>query len=251
MSMGLDEQILNGFINVEFFLFVVFPYLAILTCIVGSLWRYRYHQYTYSALSSQFFGNDRLASWGLRLWHYGIFLILFGHFLALVLTEPYVAVKETLENIHIIFKFLLNGIRIVAGLAALIGLLLLIFRRIINDYVHQVTSTMDIVVISLFLIQIVMGFVLIVINIGGNEFWFTTEVAPWIRGILLLQPTVPKQLEFYVAFHMLLPFLILALIPFSRLVHMFTFPAFYFTRPYQVVIWYRKKGKKTQQVITK
>lgn len=243
MNMVLD-QIINELINVEFFLFVVFPYLAILTCVVGSLWRYRYHQYTYSALSSQFFGSDKLVGWGLRLWHYGILLILFGHFLALVLTDTYLEVKHMITGGNLILEVAVNSIRIFAGLAALIGLLLLIFRRIINDYVHQVTSPMDIIILTLLLIQVIMGFVLIATHIGGDPNWFASDVAPWIQGIILLRPQVPADIDFLVGFHMLLPFFILALLPFSRLVHMFTFPVFYLIRPYQLVIWYRKKGKK-------
>lgn len=238
------DQVINEIINVEFFLFVVFPYLAILTCVVGSLWRYRYHQYTYSALSSQFFGSDELAGWGLRLWHYGILLVLFGHFLAMVLTEPYLTVKHAIASIHPLFEIGLNSIRIVAGLMALVGLVLLISRRIINEYVHQVTSPMDIVVLSLFLVQVIMGFVLIATHVGGDPDWFASDVAPWVQSVILLRPQVPSNIDFLVGFHMLLPFLILALIPFSRLVHMFTFPVLYIIRPYQVVIWYRKRGKK-------
>jgi nitrate reductase gamma subunit len=34
-------------------------------------------------------------------------------------------------------------------------------------------------------------------------------------------------------------FMLIALFPFTRLVHMITFPITYLWRPYQVVIWYR------------
>ncbi len=245
-KMSLDQLVLNEFINIEFFIFVVFPYIAILTCIVGSIWRYRHNQYTYSALSSQFFGSDLLVGWGLRLWHYGIFLILFGHFMALVFTEPYAVLKHAIEGIHPIFQVLLDGMRIGAGLAALIGLLLLIIRRMTNDYVRQVTSKMDVIILTLLLVQIILGFTVLITHYGiqSETFWFADQVAPWFQGVLLLKPEVPQGIEFYAAIHMLLPFLIVALIPFSRLVHMFTFPISYLIRPYQLVIWHRNRQKR-------
>ncbi len=246
--MGLQDSIV-GSTNIEFFFFVIFPYLAILTCIIGSFLRYRYHQYTYSALSSQFFGSDKFAGWGLRLGHYGIFIILFGHFLAMVFTEPYLALKDAIGHIHPIFKLLLDGIRIIAGLAALIGFLLLIIRHVVNPYVRKITTPMDITILILLFIQIASGIILIVLYLPSNDpNWFSKEVAPWFQGIFLLQPKIPKNISFFAKFHILLPFFILMFLPFGRLVHIFTFPALYLIRPYQVVIWYRKRGKDCPQV---
>ncbi|CAG0940612.1 Nitrate reductase-like protein NarX [Anaerolineae bacterium] len=44
-----------------------------------------------------------------------------------------------------------------------------------------------------------------------------------------------------VQLHILNAFFIIALFPFTRLVHLVTFPITYLWRPYQVVIWNRRQ----------
>jgi nitrate reductase gamma subunit len=47
------------------------------------------------------------------------------------------------------------------------------------------------------------------------------------------------SLPWLVKFHMLGGFILIAMFPFTRLVHMITVPITYLWRPYQVVVWYR------------
>ena len=49
-------------------------------------------------------------------------------------------------------------------------------------------------------------------------------------------------MPFVVKLHAFNAFFLVALFPFSRLVHVVSVPLSYLSRPYQVVVWYRERG---------
>ena len=216
-------------------LFIAFPYVAIATCILGSIYRYKNDQFSISSLSTQFMGSKDLGGLGANLWHVGLFLILSGHAISLLFTEIYQQIKESSAIIH----FSLDLMRELAAGAVIIGLLLLIYRRLVNPRLRVITTPMDWIVLFLLLAQVVVG-TYIFISHYSQPFWFADNVAPWFRGVFLLNPTVPDLDSWIIGFHILNPFFLLMLIPFSRLIHMFTFPVTYVWRPYQLVIWNRR-----------
>ena len=62
------------------FLFIAFPYIALILAVGVGLYRYFSHRFTYSSVSSQLLENRHLF-WGSVSWHYGITLILLAHVL--------------------------------------------------------------------------------------------------------------------------------------------------------------------------
>ena len=217
------------------FLFIIFPYVAILVCIGGSIYRYKTNKFSISSLSSQFMGSKEVGGLGANLWHIGLFLILGGHFTAFFFTDQYETLKSNSEIIHLGLEFMRN----LAAIMVISGLLLLTYRRITNPKLRVITTKMDWIILFLLLAQVFFGAFLYLSHID-QAFWFAGSVAPWLRGIAFLNPSVPTLEGWYVGFHMLNPFLILMLIPFSRLIHMFTFPVAYVWRPYQLVVWNRR-----------
>ena len=73
--------------------------------------------------------------------------------------------------------------------------------------------------------------------------WYVHTATPWLRALLTFQPEVQYlgALPTIVKVHAANAFLLVALLPFSRLAHMLSVPLGYLTRPYQVVIWYRER----------
>jgi nitrate reductase gamma subunit len=65
---------------------------------------------------------------------------------------------------------------------------------------------------------------------------------PWLWSLVKLDPQVRyvATLPLVVKFHMLNAFLVISLLPFTRLVHIFTIPVAYLWRPYQLYIWNRR-----------
>ncbi len=65
---------------------------------------------------------------------------------------------------------------------------------------------------------------------------------PWLVSLARLDPQTQyvTSLPWVVKLHMLGGFLLIALFPFTRLVHVVAVPIAYLWRPYQVVIWNRR-----------
>src|SRR5690606_9659073 len=65
---------------------------------------------------------------------------------------------------------------------------------------------------------------------------------PWLWSLATLnpRPEYVTSLPTAARLHMLGGFVVLALLPFTRLVHLLSLPLSYLWRPYQVVIWYRR-----------
>lgn len=224
---------------IDLLVWVAFPYIALAVCIFGSLYRYRTNQYTFSSLSSQFLGDGKQLGIGSLLWHIGLFLILFGHFMAMILTSFYKAIKES----FVLIEISLDIMRYTAALAVLTGLIILIHRRFTNTRLRRVTSRLDWTVLFLLVYQILSGFYMVINNYGKEGFWFENSLAPWIRGILTFRPMIPQGIDLFSTIHVVSPFLILLFVPFTRLVHMFTFPFDYMWRSYQLVIWNSRQTK--------
>ena len=230
------------FSSLHFFLFVIFPYIAIITCIIGCLYRYKYREFTYSALSYQFINNDLTFYIGMRLWHYSIFIIIFGHIFALIFTPAYVYIKETANSINPLLTLGWDISRIFVGITALIGLILLLYRRIVNSRVRAVSSFFDYLILVLFIVEVCLGLYIELSH--SDEYWFTYVLAPWLHSLFTLAPFTPGITDIFVETHILIFFILVMLIPFTRLVHIFTYPVTYFWRLYQIIIWYNKPGRR-------
>jgi len=79
---------------------------------------------------------------------------------------------------------------------------------------------------------------------GANPHDYRTTVAPYFRSIFSFQPDVDliTAAPFGFQLHTMLAWLLFAAWPFTRLVHVFSAPLGYLTRPYIV---YRSRGPKS------
>ena len=128
------------------------------------------------------------------------------------------------------------------GISTLIAISLLFFRRIGNARVSMVTTVIDWLVFTALLFQVATG-VYIAFTLRWGSVWYLHTASPWLWSLLKLDPQVQylAALPTVVKFHAFNAFLIIALFPFSRLVHVVSVPLSYLSRPYQVVIWYRAR----------
>ena len=226
-------------------LFIGFPYACIAIGIIGIIYRYITKPQTMGAKSSQFLAKKTSIEIGIHLWHIGIILILTGHFLAFILTSYYKEIKLSeffIVNINSIqinlIEFSLDFLRWFAVLITLIGLLILIWRRLDEPKLRANTSLIEWIILFLFLQQVLFG-TFIAFWFRNEPFWFENTIAVWIRSIYLLQPTLPviTTENWFVYVHASIPFIIIALLPFSKLVHLVSFPFTYLWRPYRRIIY--------------
>lgn len=212
-------------------LYAVFPYLAIVIAVVGGVYRYRANRFSYSTLSSQLLENRKLF-WGSVPWHYGIVVVLFAHLIGFLIPGMWASLTSnpgTLYTVELIgFTF---------GLAALIGLCMLIFRRYTTERILAVTSPMDGVLLLALLVQVALGFYVSLAYRWGAD-WYVDTAVPWLISLVGMDPQTHfvSSLPLPVRLHMLNGFVVIALFPFSRLVHLIMFPFWYLWRPYQLHI---------------
>ncbi len=218
-------------------LFVAFPYVAFALAIIGGLYRYFADRFTFSSLSSQLV-EGRALYWASVPWHYGIIPILLAHLFSGVL--PWVS-DWILRNRLALFALELTGWAL--GLFALFGILAAILRRGVNWRARAVTSAMDWILLVLLAIQTATGVGVALFTRWGS-LWYLHTAVPWFWSIVTFQSNAATiiPLPAIVQVHMFLGFVLIALFPFTRLVHIFTVPIPYLWRPYQVAIWNRRES---------
>lgn len=221
-------------------LFVAFPYLAVTLAVVVGVYRYYADRYSFSSFSSQFLENRKLF-WGSVPWHYGIVTIVTVHLLAFLFPGWWGALTADPTRLYVI-----EIIGMAMALMAIVGIALLLLRRSTNDRVRVVTTWADWALIAALLVQVILGFWVSYVYRWGSD-WFLHTAAPWLYSLLLFQPNTEyvTALPAVVKWHHLWGFVIIALFPFTRLVHVLTYPITYLWRPLQVVIW--NKDRQTQK----
>lgn len=223
------------------FLFIAFPYIALVLAIGVGVYRYFTNRYTYSSLSSQILENRKLF-WGSVPWHYGITLILLVHMFAALL--PGVAAWLLGGETR---RFVLELTGMALGLYTLFGLVVLIVRRLVPKSLAQATTSyMDGVLLFVLFVQVASGVGIAIFNRWGG-LWYLQTAVPWFWSLATLHPDMSTvaSLPALVKVHFVTGFLIVLLFPFSRLVHLIMFPIYYLWRPHQVVIWNRQPGRRT------
>ena len=219
----------------DYVLFAVFPYVAVILAVVVGIYRYFNDRFSYSSFSSQFLEN-RTLFWGSVPWHYGILIILLAHLVAFLFPTQWAALIAEPVRLYVLE---VTGLALAA--ATIVGLTLLVVRRLRNPRVLIVTSAMDWVMLTALLTQVVLGIWVALFYRWGAD-WYLHTAVPWLNSLLTLDPQIQyvTTLPWVVKLHMLNAFVIVTLFPFTRLVHVVTVPISYLWRPYQVVIWNRR-----------
>lgn len=221
----------------DMILFGVFPYVAVALMIGVGIYRYTVDRYSWSSQSSQFLEN-RALFWGSVPWHYAILVILLAHFLAFLVPSGWAVI---LGNPLRLYLLEITGLGL--GISSLIAIILLIFRRGVNARVAAVTTVIDWLVLAALLLQVATG-VYIAFTLRWGSVWYLHTATPWLWSLLKFDPQVQylTALPWVVKLHTFNAFLLLALFPFSRLVHVVSVPLGYLARPWQIVIWNRKRS---------
>lgn len=235
------------------FLWVIFPYLALATFVIGHIYRYVYDQYGWTAKSSEML-EKRLLMWGVLLFHWGFVLIFIGHVMGLVVpVQFYNAIGFERQY----YEVLSLWAGTFAGLVGITGILLLNIRRWFVSRVKSNTDTMRFVIDALLLVVMLLGLIGTLgyrvwvgtlglpgaAILGEPEFDYRTTIGPWFRGLFVFSPNPELMTGVPLIFqlHTLSAFVLFALWPFSSLVHAWSFPVRYIGRSY---VLYRSSNPK-------
>src|ERR1051326_1866952 len=212
------------------FLFIILPYAAITLCVVITAQRYFRKGFTVTSLSSQFLESNELF-YGSVAWHFGILGVLAGHLVGFIFPATVLSFNGVPARLYI-----LESAALLCGLLAFVGLVNLIVRRHVSARIRAVTSRMDIVILLLLLIQVSLGIYTALFYRWGSS-WYATSAVPYLRSLWILQPDIKMitPLPLVVKLHIINASLLMAVFPFSRLIHMLVVPINYLWRPYQLV----------------
>ena len=219
--------------SVTTLLWVIFPYLCLASFCIGLVWRYRFDQFGWTSRSSQMY-EDKLLSVGSPLFHFGVLGVFAGHFLGLVIPE---SVTVGLGISEPTYRLIAEVGGVTAGLMTVVGLVILIARRGLTLAVFKVTSPMDVVMYLLLGAVVLLGMYNTVgMNVLGSGYDYRLDVSVWFRGVFLLQPDANLMASAATNFqiHALSAFALVAVTPYTRLVHMLSVPVAYLVRPYVV-----------------
>ncbi|MDE2354630.1 MAG: respiratory nitrate reductase subunit gamma [Betaproteobacteria bacterium] len=223
------------------FLFGIYPYIAFSVFILGSLIRFDRDQYTWKSDSSQLLRRGQLRL-GSNCFHIGILLLFMGHAVGL-LTPPaiYHALGLTTESKQWL-AMIAGG---VFGTLCLVGLILLVHRRLTEARIRATSTSMDILLLFWILATLGLGLATIAVSLSHPEGGVMLQLASWAQHVVTLRSgaaelivAVPLLYKVHLFFGMTL----FLLFPFSRLVHVWSgFGTLaYLVRPHQLV---RSRGR--------
>lgn len=221
---------------IEQFLWVIFPYLCIVIFIVGHIFRYRYDQFGWTAKSSEFIEKKQLMI-GSFLFHIGIIPVFLGHVSGLGIPKTWTRAVGVSDHVYHAGAVWIGGF---FGIITFLGMFILTWRRFTIKTVRQLSSTSDLIVNTLLLFIVFIGvYSSLVTNNIVVGFDYRDSISVWFRTLLIGRPNALIMSGVPVAFklHILSGFLIFAMWPFTRLVHVWSVPLNYVGRSY---ILYRR-----------
>jgi len=225
------------------FLFGVYPYICVAILLIGSLIRFDREPYTWKSDSSQLLRAGRLRL-GSNLFHYGVIVVILGHFGGFL--APDWAVRWALDpRQHQLIAMVVGGI---AGLSAIIGMSILIHRRLADPRIRLNSRYWDFAVVTMLWLQLALGLVTVPLSASHMDGVLFETLVAYVKGVVTfngeaagLMLGVPLTYKL----HILLGFTIFLISPFTRMIHIWSGigALAYLFRPYQIVRTPRTRAK--------
>ncbi|MBK8462228.1 MAG: respiratory nitrate reductase subunit gamma [Nigerium sp.] len=233
----------------ETFLWGVLPYVVALILVGGLIWRYRYDQFGWTTRSSQLY-ESRLLKIASPMFHFALLAVFMGHVVGLLIPKAFTDWIGLDQHTYHVGAFWGGGL---AGIALVVGLALLIYRRRTQTAVFRATTVNDKVMYLVLALAVGLGMVATLTGdktASGEEHNYRETVSIWFRSLFTLQPNVEAMGHATWQFqaHIVIALLLIAMIPFTRLVHAFSAPLHYLFRPYIV---YRSRDTDLRQSATR
>lgn len=217
-------------------LYIALPYAAMALAVTGGIYGYTRREFTFSSQSSQFLEGSALF-WGAQPFHWGVLFLIFHHLACFLFPSAVLSWNAVPARL---FAFELASFA--AGLLMLSGLLVLLFRRLASAKLRTLTTPMDHLVLLVLISQVTLGILTAVLYRWGSS-WFAAVLSPYLLSLLKLSPFIvgAANMKVIIQAHVVMAFILAALVPFSRLAHFLVFPLPYLWRPAQLVIWNRDR----------
>lgn len=219
--------------HVHQFAFQIYPYIAIAVLLVGSWARFDKAMYTWRTGSSQLL-SDKGMRLGSNLFHVGVLAILGGHLVGLL--TPHAVYEHFITAPQ--KQLMAMAVGGFFGTLCLVGISILLVRRISNPRVRATGTLADTVVISLLFLQLLLGMYSIVVSTEHMDGGVMMQLGEWAQRIVTFRggaADLIADVSWVYKAHVFLGMTLLLITPFTRLVHIWSIPVSYLWRPYQVV----------------
>ncbi|WP_066062363.1 respiratory nitrate reductase subunit gamma [Neobacillus soli] len=213
----------------QIFWWTIFPYICGAILIVGAFYRFIFRGKSLYAPSTEIFEKKWLRM-GSVIFHYGIIFAFIGHVMGVLIP---IGVYEALGINEHFYHFGAIAGGGVAGLMVVFGLVVMIARKLSFPKVRVHTTFADYFTIGLLLIIAALGtYMTLIFSTTVVAYEYRLTIGPWFRSIFTFQPLSNLMLGIPPLFkvHVVLSFFFFASIPFTQMIHMFSFPARYPTR---------------------
>ena len=204
----------------QYFLFGIYPYIALAVFFLGSLIRFDREQYTWKSDSSQLLKRGQLRL-GSNLFHIGVLFLFFGHLFGM-LTPHFIYEPFLSSGSKQILAMVTGGI---AGVLAFIGLSLLLHRRLTEPRIRATSKPSDIMILLLLWLQLLLGLATIPLSAQHLDGSMMIRLAEWGQRIVTFRGGAVELLEgagWIFKTHLFLGMTIFLVFPFTRLVHVWS-----------------------------
>jgi nitrate reductase gamma subunit len=221
--------------SINDFLFNVYPYICLAVFLMGSLARFDRDQYTWKSDSSQML-RARQLRWGSNLFHIGILFLLFGHTVGLL--TPHWVYESFISAPNKQMMAIISGG--IAGAVCFVGLSMLLHRRIFDPRIRLTSHRTDLAILVILWVQLLLGLITLPLSYGHRaDAHAMLVLSSYLQGVATFNPdaNLLTTIDWPFKVHMVLGMTIFLLLPFSRLVHVWSGLASlaYVFRPYQLV----------------
>jgi nitrate reductase gamma subunit len=219
--------------NLHQFAFQWYPYIALAVFFIGSWARFDRGAYTWRTGSSQLL-SDRGMRVGSNLFHVGVLVILGGHLVGLLTPHSVYGMFITAPQKQLL-AMVVGG---VFGVLCFIGISILLVRRLFNPRVRATGTFGDTLVLVLLFAQLVLGMSSIVVSTRHMDGGMMIALCEWAQHIVTFRAGAADFItgvHWVYKAHIFLGLTLILIVPFTRLVHVWSIPVSYLWRPYQVV----------------
>ncbi len=215
------------------FAFQIYPYIVMAVFFIGSWARFDRSMYTWRTGSSQLLSSRGMRV-GSNLFHVGILVVLGGHLVGLLTPHAVYSMVISAPQKQLL-AMVVGG---VFGVMCLVGICILLVRRLTNPRVRATGTLGDTLVLVLLFVQLVLGLGTIVVSSHHLDGAEMILLADWAQHIVTFRAGAAGfilDVAWIYKAHLLLGMTLILVAPFTRLVHVWSIPVSYLWRPYQVV----------------
>jgi nitrate reductase gamma subunit len=192
-------------------LFSIWPYIAAALLVAGTLLRYLLVSQQPSVLAAEM--ADAKEAFGDRLFWISMSVLVGGHLAGALFPRAVLSWNSRTAGLY-----LLEGLALAVGLAAVVSCTTLIWRHLGRSSRSPMTEFFDTVFLAIAFTILVSGVLIAVFYRWGSS-WGAMTLAPYVTSLVSGQPAVQlaTQMPALVQLHVLATFAAIAVIPLTRL----------------------------------